>query len=327
MSSLVDSFGREVRKLRLSVTDRCNFRCTYCLPEEPTWMPRAELLTFEEIERVAGILAPLGVRKLRLTGGEPLVRRDLVRLVARLAAIPGIDGLAMTTNGFHLGEYAKGLRDAGLKAVTVSLDALDPETFFELVRRPAFDRVIAGLDAALAAGFRPIKINCVTMRGINEDHVLRFAEMSRSGDFNVRFIEYMPLDSGDRWDLSKVVPGSEVRARISERWPLRAIPGDGREPASRYEFVDGRGEIGFISSVSEPFCGSCDRIRLTADGKILNCLFGNVEYDVRAVLRDGGDDAAVAAVVRRAVGEKAAGHLINRPGFVKPKRSMVMIGG
>ncbi len=235
----------------------------------------------------------------------------------------------MTTNAYHLGEQAKALREAGLRAVTVSLDALDRETFEALARRPAFARVRAGIEAAVAAGFAPIKINCVTMRGVNEEQVLAFAELARSGPFVVRFIEFMPLDSGGTWDLTKVVTGAEVRARIEQeqRWPLEAVPGDGRDPARTWRFRDGRGEVGFISSVSEPFCGSCDRIRLTAEGKVLNCLFGHLDYDLRAVLRGGGSDEDVVAVVRRAVEEKAAGHLINRPGFIQPRRAMAAIGG
>jgi cyclic pyranopterin phosphate synthase len=329
--AFVDRFGREVRKLRLSVTDRCNFRCTYCLPVEPTWLPRAEILSFEEIERVVRALVPQGVRKLRLTGGEPLLRRDLERLVARLARVPGVEGLAMTSNGYFLAEKAKALREAGLRSITVSLDALDAATFDALARRPAFARVMAGIEAALAAGFPEIKINSVILRGVNEGEVVRLAELARSGPFVVRFIEFMPLDSGGGWDLSRVVVGAEVRRRIEERWPLEPVAppvaGSGRDPAARYRFRDGRGEVGFISSVSEPFCASCDRIRLTADGKLLNCLFGLVDYGLRALLRgDAGDEELIAAV-RRAVEEKEAGHLINRPGFIQPRRAMAGIGG
>jgi cyclic pyranopterin phosphate synthase len=325
--SFVDAFGREVRKIRLSVTDRCNFRCGYCLPVEPVWLPRADLLSFEEIERVARLLVPHGVEKLRLTGGEPLLRRDLELLVAGLAAIPGVRGLSITTNGYHLAEKARALREAGLRTVTVSVDALHAATFDALVRRASFDRVMAGIEAALAAGFSPIKLNCVLVRGVNDDQIQGFAELARSGPYVVRFIEFMPLDSGGTWDMSKVVRGEEVRQRITERWPLEAGPGDPHDPARVWRFRDGRGEIGFISSVSEPFCRSCDRIRLTADGKILNCLFGHVEYDLRAVLRGGGSDAEVVDLVRWAVAEKGPGHLINRPGFVRPRRAMVSIGG
>ena len=338
--SFVDRFGREVRKIRLSVTDRCNFRCLYCLPEEPTWLPRDEILSFEELERVARVLVSHGVTRVRLTGGEPLLRRGLPRLVERLSALPGLEGLTMTTNGYYLGEQAKALRDAGLQAVTVSLDALDRETFEALVLRPSFERVMSGIQAALDAGFAPIKINCVAMRGKNEHQVLAFAELARSGPYVVRFIEYMPLDSGHGWDMSQVVTGAEIRARIAERWPLEPIAQPaaaattrsagtvaGRDPATRFRFADGRGEIGFISSVSEPFCGSCDRIRLTAEGKLLNCLFGLKDYDLRGLLRGGASDDAIAAVVRQAVEEKEAGHLINRPGFIQPRRAMVSIGG
>lgn len=325
--AFVDGFGREVRKLRISVTDRCNLRCLYCLPEEPLWLPREEILSFEEIERVARALAPHGVSKLRLTGGEPLLRRDLDRLVAKLAAIEGIRSIAITTNGYYLAQHAVALREAGLQAVTVSLDALDAKTFQALTKRPAFEQVMRGLEAAVAAGFAPVKLNCVTLVGQNEDQILGFAELARSGPYVVRFIEYMPLDSGGAWDLSRVLTGAEVRRRIEARYPLEPISGDGREPARRWRFRDGQGEVGFISSVSEPFCGSCDRIRLTAEGKILNCLFGHVDYDLRALLRAGAGPEALADVVRSAVAAKEAGHLINRPGFIQPRRAMASIGG
>jgi len=322
-----DTFGRVVRKLRLSVTDRCNLRCRYCLPVEPTWLPRADLLTFEEIERFVRVVVPHGVDRLRLTGGEPLLRRDLAGLVERLAAIPGVDSLAMTTNGVGLDEHAKRLREAGLGAVTVSLDALDPEMYRELVKRDELGRVFAALDTARAVGLTPIKINTVVMRGVNEDQVERFAGMARERAMVVRFIEYMPLDSGGAWDMTQVVSGDELRRRISARWPLEPIARAGNDPATRWRFADGRGEIGFISSVTEPFCGSCDRIRLTADGKLLNCLFGKVEYDVRALLRGGASDQQIVALVQSAVQKKEAGHLINRPGFEQPRRVMSAIGG
>ena len=256
----VDSFGRAVRKIRLSVTDRCNFRCTYCLPEEPVWLPRRELLSFEELERVARVLVPHGVAKIRLTGGEPLLRRDLPRLVARLATIPGLEGLSITTNGYHLGQQAKPLREAGLRSVTVSLDGLDAATVDALARRACFNRIQAGIRAALAAGFAPIKINCVIVRGVNEHQIEGFAELARSGPYVVRFIEFMPLDSGGTWDMSRVVTGAEIRQRIEARFAIERVssgapgPDAARDPASRWRFRDGPGEIGFISSVSEPFC-------------------------------------------------------------------------
>ena len=328
LAQLVDAYGRTARKLRISVTDRCNLRCLYCLPEEPAWLPRAEILSFEEIERVARVLVGLGVEKVRLTGGEPLVRTDVQKLAARLALIPGLKGLTMTTNGLHLDEKARPLKEAGLTGLTVSLDALDPETYTRLVRRDALSRVLKGLDSALAAGFSPLKINMVVMRGANDEAVAEFAQLARSGPYIVRFIEFMPLDSGGTWTPERVVTAKEILERVNNVAAVEPVPDqDAHDPARRYRFRDGRGEVGIIAAVSEPFCAQCDRIRLTADGRFLNCLFGHVEYDVRSVLRGGGSDDDIAAVARRAVGEKGPGHLINRPGFIQPRRPMVAIGG
>lgn len=324
---LVDRFGRRARKLRISVTDRCNFRCVYCMPEDVAFMDREELLTFEEIERVTRVAVRLGIEKVRLTGGEPLARRDVERLVERLAAIPGLRSVSMTTNGYFLPAKAAALKRAGLTGLNISLDTLDPDRFLLLTRRDYLREVLAGLDAALAAGFAPIKVNMVVMRGYNDDEVETFALLARTRPLVVRFIEFMPLDNGNVWNERLVVPAREIIERIASVAPLEPLEHDPSEPARRWRFRDGQGEIGVIASVTEPFCAHCDRLRLTADGKIRNCLFGLDEYDVRAVLRGGGSDEDIAAVFQEAVANKWAGHLINRAGFVKPERTMHAIGG
>jgi cyclic pyranopterin phosphate synthase len=326
--SFSDSFGRVVRKLRVSVTDRCNFRCLYCLPEEPRWVPRSQILSFEEIERVVGVMLANGVHKVRLTGGEPLVRRDVTKLVAHLARLHGLSVLSMTTNGFYLAEHAAELKAAGLDAVTVSLDSLNPEQFRELVRRDALVKVMEGIEAALAAGFSPIKLNVVPMRGVNEQAIDDFARLARSGPYIVRFIEYMPLDSGGKWSTEKVVSAAEIIERLSAIAPLELVRDqDPHQPSRRYRFADGRGEIGLIASVTQPFCDRCDRIRLTADGKILNCLFSHDEFDLRGPLRNGASDQQLADLIAGAVARKKEGHVINQPGFVPPPRPMVSLGG
>jgi len=324
---LVDRFGRRARKLRISVTDRCNFRCIYCMPEDVAFKDRAELLTFEEIERVARVAVGLGIEKIRLTGGEPLARREVEHLVRRLAAIPGLHSVSMTTNGYFLSEKAAALKDAGLRGINISLDTLDEARFLLLTRRDYLRAVLEGIEAALAAGLEPVKINMVVMRGYNDDEVETFAALARSRPLVVRFIEFMPLDNGDVWSNDFVVPAREILARAAAVAPLVPVDHDPSDPARRYRFADGRGEIGVIASVTEPFCARCDRLRLTADGKLRNCLFGLQEYDVRAVLRSGGSDEEIAAVFGEAVAQKWAGHLINREGFVKPERTMHAIGG
>jgi cyclic pyranopterin phosphate synthase len=321
---LVDSFGRVVRDLRVSVTDRCNFRCTYCMPAEGmVWLPRAELLTFEEITRVVGVMTSrLGITGVRLTGGEPTVRAHLPLLVA----LPHRPDLAMTTNGATLRLVAEDLRRAGLDRINVSCDSLRRDRFAEITRRDALPAVLEGIDAAIDAGFDPIKVNCVLIRGVNDDEIADFARFGRERGVSVRFIEFMPLDADGRWQRDAVVPSSEVLERIAAMFPVEAVA-HGPEPASRFRYTDGAGEIGVIASVTQPFCGSCDRIRMTAEGQLRTCLFGLDETDLRAVLRGGGSDDDIEAAVRGAVAGKWAGHQIGQVTFVRPPRSMSQIGG
>ena len=323
---LVDPHGRVVRDLRISVTDRCNFRCTYCMPAEGmTWLPREQVLTFEEIERVARVCVErFGFGSIRITGGEPTVRAHLPVLVEKLAAL-GVD-LAMTTNGIKLPELAADLRAAGLRRVNVSLDSLRPERFTELTRRDALDAVVAGVDAAVDAGFDPVKVNVVVMRGVNDDEVVELATFARERGVEARFIEFMPLDADEAWSADKVVPAAEIVAAIAAVYPVEPVA-QGSEPAARYRYLDGRGGFGVIASVTAPFCGACDRVRLTAEGKFRNCLFAVEETDLRALLRGGADDDALAAAVAADVGRKWAGHSIGQVRFVRPDRSMSQIGG
>jgi cyclic pyranopterin phosphate synthase len=326
---LVDSFGRVHNDLRVSVTDRCNLRCVYCMPEEGVeWVPRSEILTFEEIERIAIVAHDLGIDSLRLTGGEPLVRACVTDLVARLGRI-GFSDLSMTTNGSGLARIAPALAAAGLMRVNISCDSLRPERFAEIRRRGVLSSVLNAMDAAEQAGLTPVKVNVVVMAGVNDDEILDFARFARETGRVVRFIEFMPLDASETWERSKVVPGEEILSVVNEAWPLE--PASQRAfdtaPADRYRFVDGRGEIGVITSVTRAFCGSCNRLRLTADGAIRNCLFANDEHPVRDLLRSGGSDADIALLLRRAVWAKLAGHGINDPSFLRPTRSMSMIGG
>ncbi len=329
MRVLEDKFGRKVTNLRISVTDRCNFRCQYCMPEEGMqWLQKERLLTFEEIARLVRVFASLGVSRLRLTGGEPLMRKEIWKLISLLRAIDGIRDIALTTNGTFLKEQAAQLAGAGLNRINVSLDSLTPSTFHALARRDAYAETMAGIEAARQAGLSPIKLNAVLIRGINDHEVLDFARLARSGPFVVRFIEFMPIGKDDGWAPEKVVTTAEVLAAIGAHYPL--VPVDhqpGKAPAERYAFSDGAGEIGFISSVSEPFCGDCNRVRITADGKLRTCLFSLEETDLRLLLRTGAGDGAIADAVSEAVERKEEGHLINRPGFVRPERTMSQIGG
>jgi len=327
---LVDSFGRKIINLRISVTDRCNLRCSYCIPqEEVEWLPRAEVLTFEEITRFVRVAAGLGIRKLRITGGEPLLRKGLPDLVAMLVAIPGIEDVGMTTNGIGLTRLARPLREAGLRRLNVSLDTLDREAFQRLTRRDEIEAVLAGLRAAADAGFQPIKINAVVQRGVNDSAVLPLAKMARERGFILRFIEYMPIGMGDGWRKDVVVTNAEILETLRTIAPLEPVglPDGVAGPAERWRFVDGRGEIGLIGSVTEPFCDKCNRIRITADGKLRTCLFSIVEHDVRALLRGGAADAEIADLVVRAVAKKEPGHKIGQPDFIKPIRTMSSIGG
>jgi len=323
---LVDPFGRTVRDLRISVTDRCNFRCQYCMPAEGMqWLPREEILSFEEIERFARIcIQTFGFNGIRLTGGEPLVRAHLPELVQRLARL-GVD-VALTTNGATLRLHASALADAGLKRINISLDSLQKERFLELTRRDELDRVLDGIDAAIDAGLSPVKINAVMMRGINDDEIIDFAEFGREKGVTVRFIEFMPLEAGDIWNEGLVVPAQEIIETIDQVIPLKPVV-RGNEPAERWRYSDGNGEVGVIASVTKPFCGNCDRVRLTAEGQFRTCLFAVDEFDMRALLRSEVGDDAVAKAISDAVGTKWAGHAIGQVNFIRPKRTMSQIGG
>lgn len=328
--ALVDGFGRLHDNLRVSVTDRCNIRCVFCMPgEEAEFAPRAGILSFEEIERFVRIAATLGIRKLRLTGGEPLVRRGLHVLVRKLMDIPGIADVALTTNGVLLEREALALRDAGLRRLNVHLDTLDPARYERLTRRPFLPDVLRGLAAAKRVGFSPIKINAVAMKGEIEDDIVPLVEFGLAHGFQVRFIEVMPLDAGGRWEPSRVLLASEIVALIERALgPLGPAPDqDPRSPASEYVVAGGAGSVGIIASVSRPFCGQCNRIRLTADGRLRNCLFALDELDVRGALRGGASDRDIETLIRRSVGAKWEGHAINSSRFVQPARPMYAIGG
>jgi cyclic pyranopterin phosphate synthase len=326
-ADLVDSFGRIVRDLRIAVTDRCNFRCTYCMPAEGLqWLPREEILSFEEIERIAALLVRrYGVEGIRLTGGEPTVRAHLPVLVEKLAAL-GVD-LSMTTNGTSLRLLAADLRAAGLRRVNVSLDTLHRERFSEMTRRDELDRVLDGIDAAVEAGFSPVKVNVVIERGVNDGEVLDLAVFGRERGVEIRFIEFMPLDAHGEWDRSKVLSQDEIVATIGASFPIERMPARGAAPADRWRYLDGGGTIGVIPTVTHAFCGDCDRVRITADGQFRTCLFAVDEIDLRAAVRRGDDDEAIARLIEDAVAAKWAGHQINQVNFVRPVRSMSQIGG
>ena len=327
---LLDSYGRLHDNLRISVTDRCNIRCFYCMPEHDVqFVDRSEILDFEEIERFARIAAGLGIRKLRVTGGEPLVRRDLPLLIRRLHAIPGIDDLALTTNGVLLEELAGPLYEAGLRRINVHLDTLDRGRFRQITRRDDLDRVLAGIEAARRIGFGPIKINAVAVKNLVEPDVAPLARYARERGFEVRYIEFMPLDAQQLWDRSRVLLADEIIATLTrEIGPLEPVPdADPRAPALEYRFADGIGRVGFIASVSRPFCLNCNRVRLTADGKLRYCLFAIEEDDVKQLMRSGASDEEIAALVRRNIAGKWEGHEINTARFVAPPRPMYSIGG
>ena len=329
VEALRDSWGREIKSLRVSVTDKCNFRCRYCMPAEGLeWLERDELLSFEEIERLVRVLARMGVDEVRLTGGEPLVRRDLPTLVGMLAATPGVRDLSLTTNGVLLDRFAAPLVEAGLRRLNVSLDSLSHVRFAEITRRDALDRVLAGLaEAERHPELRPIKVNCVAIKGFTEEEVPALAELARRKPYVVRFIEFMPLDADQAWRGDDVLTGGEIRALIEERWPLEELPAKASSTARRFRFADGAGEIGFVNPVSEPFCSTCDRIRLTADGQLRTCLFSRREWDLKTPLRDGSSDERLEELIRFAVAHKELKHKINDPGFVRASRSMSQIGG
>jgi cyclic pyranopterin phosphate synthase len=325
---LMDGFGRTVTNLRISVTDRCNLRCVYCMPAEPEWMPQPEILTFEEIVRIVRVAVSLGITDFRITGGEPTARRNLPDLIRLVASTPGVKDLAMTTNGILLSKLAKPLREAGLLRLNISLDTLRGEKFVHIARRDGFRETWEGIEAAHAAGFQPLKINMVVMRGVNDDEVVDFAGMARTRSWQIRFIEFMPLDGDNVWTRAQVVPAKEILEKIHARWPLD-LESDGplSDPARIFRFKDGAGDIGVIASVSEPFCFACDRIRVTPDGKLRTCLFSTWETDLKGPMRSGATDADLADLVRGAVAKKEAGHGINDPNFVKPQRAMYAIGG
>jgi cyclic pyranopterin phosphate synthase len=328
---LRDSYGRAIRDLRVSLTDRCNFRCFYCLPHgEPPIAPKEQMLSYEEIEFVCEIFVSLGIEKIRLTGGEPMMRRDIETIIRKLTKLkPALHDLALTTNGYFLPERARGLKEAGLDRVTISLDSLKQDVFKRMTGVDVLNKVLAGIAAAKDARLEPIKINAVIVRGHNEDEVADFAAFAREHDVKMRFIEFMPLDSGHEWSREDVVSGKEIRERINERFPLvRVEVARGSDTSSRYRFADGApGEIGIIAPVTEPFCGACSRIRLTADGQIRTCLFSTVEHSLRDVIRSGARRDEIVEYIEAVILKKEPRHFINDPGFVAPSRTMSFIGG
>ena len=328
MTILIDGFGRVATDLRISVTDKCNFRCRYCMPPEGLpWLAKDELLTFVEIVRVATVLTGCGIRSFKLTGGEPLVRRDLPELIAGLRKTAPDADISMTTNGFLLADRARDLKAAGLDRVSVSCDSLLKHRFAEITLRDALDEVMRGLESAAREDLGPIKINAVVMRGINDDEPVAFAELARDADYDVRFIEYMPLDAQDEWSAELVVPGAEILGSIAARFPLEAVQ-EGPAPAISYRFADGApGRVGVISSVTAPFCETCDRLRLTSDGHLRACLFALEEVDLKEPLRAGASDEDLVALARDCIAAKWSGHHIGKEDFVRPSRSMSMIGG
>ncbi len=325
---LVDSYGRTHTNLRISVTDRCNIRCYYCMPENVKFGAREDILRFEEIERVVGIMAGLGVDKIRLTGGEPLVRKDLARLVERISSMQGIRDVALTTNAVLLADQARSLYEAGLRRINIHLDTLSRERFEQITRRDEFERVMAGIEACLALGYR-VKINAVALKGVNEEDIVALARFGRERGIEIRYIEFMPLDSQGIWDRSRVLLADDMLAMLSsEIGPLTAVQDqDPRAPATEYAFDDGIGSVGFIASVSKPFCLNCNRIRLTADGKLRYCLFAIDETDLKPLLRGDGSDAEIEASIQSTIAAKWLGHEINQSQFVPPPRPMYSIGG
>jgi cyclic pyranopterin phosphate synthase len=325
---LIDTFGRVHNNLRISVTDRCNLRCTYCMPEEVVFMDKRELLSFEEIVHFVRAAVPLGIDKIRLTGGEPMMRRDLPQLVRLIAAIPGIKDIGLTTNGILLADHAQALFDAGLRRINISLDTLDADRFRQLARRDGLEKVITGIMAAKKAGFHPVKINAVSIRGITEHEVVPLAQFARQHGLELRFIEYMPIGANE-WERGKVYFAHEIMEQL-ERDICPLVPADDydpRAPAMDFVYTDGGGRIGIIASISRPFCMSCNRIRLTSDGKLRNCLFALNEVDVKSLLRGAAPDEAIQEVIRQNVHDKWEGHEINTARFVKPQRTMHAIGG
>ncbi len=327
---LIDSWGRVHTSLRISVTDRCNIRCFYCMPNERIeFKPRHELLTFEEIERFVQVVVGCGITRIRLTGGEPLLRSDLAVLVEKLAVVAGLSDLALTTNGILLSEQAMRLRAAGLRRLNISLDTLSEQRFREIARRGGLARVLAGIAAARRAGFDRIRLNAVAVRGLSESEVIPLAEFARAGQLELRFIEFMPLDAAGAWSPEQILTGAQVRSMLEHVYgPLELVERpDPSQPAAEFAYADGRGRVGFINPVSEPFCDACNRLRITAEGQVRNCLFSETEWDARAVLRSGGSDEQLANLVRACVQAKKAGHGIDSPDFMRPQRAMFQLGG
>ena len=322
-----DSHGRAARKLRVSVTDRCDLRCVYCMPERPVWLPRAEILDYEELARVAAIAVGSGVRQVRVTGGEPLVRRDVPRFVAMLKAIPGLEEATLTTNGTRLAVHARALKAAGLDRLTISLDSLEAGTYKAMARVDGLSDTLAGIDAAEAAGLGPVKVNCVVMRGVNDGQVGDLADWGRRTGRQVRFIEFMPLEGDRIWSNSLLVPASEIVAAVTARFPAAERPLSAGSTSVAYDYSDGKGSFAVIASVTRAFCADCDRIRVTADGTFRTCLFQEGGLDLRAPLRSGASDGDLALLMRKAVAAKGPGHLIGLPGFHRPDRAMNAIGG
>ena len=325
---LVDPFGRTIRDLRISITDRCNFRCTYCMPEEGMkWLTRPEVLTYEEIERVTAIFVNrFGVRSVRLTGGEPTVRAHLPVLIEKLARI-GLDDFSITTNGSTFKSVASDLFAAGLQRANISLDTLKRDRFEQMTRRDDLENVLAGIDAAIVAGFSPVKVNAVIQRGVNDDEIVDLATFGRERGVEMRFIEFMPLDAEGNWDSKHVLSQDEIVSAIQKVYPLEQMPARGAAPADRWRYLDGRGVVGVIPTVTKPFCGDCDRVRLTADGQFRTCLFATEEFDLISMLRNEGTDDQIADAIIAAVATKWAGHRIGQVNFIRPKRNMSQIGG
>jgi len=323
--ALIDNFGRQITDLRVSITDRCNFRCVYCRSGEND-IPGAERLSFDEYERLVRILVGLGIRKVRVTGGEPLVRPGVAEFLGRLKAL-GVRDLSLTTNGFTLAERLDSLIASGLDRINISLDSLKPERFEAITRTKTFDQVIASIEAAQASKLRPVKVNAVLVRGLNDDEIEDFAQFARDLNLIMRFIEFMPLDAGHTWTRDRVVTAAEIHERISARWPLISVAHERSETARRYRFADGRGEIGLVAPVTQPFCGHCSRIRLTADGKLRTCLFSKEDHDLKFLLHGGASDEEIVDEIHAIIAQKEKGHRINEPDFVPPARSMVFIGG
>ncbi len=324
---LIDQFGRRATDLRISVTDRCNYRCLYCMPAHVQWLPKPEILTFEEIEALTKLFASEGVNEIRLTGGEPLVRRDLASLAERLGKIKGIDEISLTTNGYYLKEQARDLWNAGIRRLNVSLDSLKPERFAEITRNNSFDRVLEGIFHAKSVGFDPIKINCVPIRGFNDDEILDFLKWGAESGLQIRFIEFMPLDGDHNWKRENVLPQAEILQRVAKTGLVKEVRSDTPAPAMKFHYAGGKSDFGVIPSVTKPFCADCSRIRLTSDGKLRNCLFAIEETDLRGPLRSGASDRQLIEMMRNAVYHKWAGHKINDPDFEQPARAMYAIGG